>query len=65
MDSLYLILEVQRILLNFHSLHIYMFILNNYTSLKIFEDTLFLYARLCVTKKNVLCLQLVVNGTIS
>ena len=50
MGSLYLILEIQRILLNFHSLHIYVFILNTYMTLKVLKDTLYLYVRLCVTK---------------
>ena len=48
MDSLYSILKFYRILLNFHTHHIS--IPNNYRSWKVFNDSLFLFARLCVTK---------------
>ena len=50
MDSLFSILKIYRILLNFRFFHI--LIVNKYRPLTALKSSSFLYARLCVTKNS-------------
>ena len=54
MDSLFSILKIYRILLTFHSLHIYIYIYIDPEQLYVinsFKELFIFYAYLCVTKK--------------